>query len=135
MSKKEIQDRHLKRRLANNTNNADIRDRKGRFIKGNSGNPKGCPKGLKEKYNKIREQIADSVLDTNAIEKLKNSIKSGKPISNKDLHFSIEKALSILPKEQIIEGIDTKQIQVLINKEDTSKVVRDRVSQAIKEAK
>ena len=95
------------------------RDNKGRFIQGHNIPGPGKPKGLQEKYNLVREQLLDVLIETKAMDKVKRSVKGNKSIKNRDLHFLIEKVISILPKEtkqdMNIDGMPSNNNIVVLN--------------------
>lgn len=68
---------------------------KGGFKKGQSGNPSGMRKGMKERYNSIREFLLDCIEDNKA------EIKKWAKANPGEL---VKEAIKILPKEVDVEA-------------------------------
>ncbi len=72
-----------------------IRDAKGKFLAGTSGNPDGIPKGLKQKSTMIKEAFIDAFEKTGGVKELIKWVKKSE--SNRKEFYSF--LIRMLPRE------------------------------------
>ena len=70
-----------------------------RFKPGQSGNPKGRPKGSKDKFTKIRHELAELFEEQGIKEKLRGLVESG---NKRDLITVLDRIIAVMPKQPLI---------------------------------
>jgi len=101
----------------------EIRDTKGRFLPGVSGNPDGMPAGVRNKASQIKQAFYEAFERIGGVEELVKWIKEE---DNKKDFFKL--LLSILPKELQHENLDDviPQTKIVVVYNDGNKVQPDK---------
>ncbi len=105
--------------------NEIVRDEKGRFLKGSSGNVLGKPVGLQNRYNEYRDKLFTLLDDVDGIEKLKQAIQ--KSNNNRELMFLFNTLTSMMPKEMKDKGNDCEGITSIVVNIESNEKIREEI--------